>query len=282
MDGSQIRKMIFLALFLALFLLVARLFYPFLTIILWSALIYAFLDKPYEKLARKSDGSERHEGLRSIFAGTFALVGVLLIAVPAVFLGIAVLKQLGDLLTQAIRTLEKNPAYLDLSPQSPIGGFIYRLSEGSIDLSAFSINKGEVRKFLAARAGSIIGFSGTILKDALVLTLTLSFMIFTLFFFFMDVKHLARLVVRAVPIESRYSRLFLQKLRDTGQKLLKGYFLVAMFQATMMFILCLFFKVPGALVVACVTAIASFVPMVGTSLVWLPVSLGFVLGGQVV
>jgi len=43
------RKISFFILFLLLFILVARLFYPFLTVILWSGLLYVFLEPPSQK-----------------------------------------------------------------------------------------------------------------------------------------------------------------------------------------------------------------------------------------
>jgi predicted PurR-regulated permease PerM len=49
-----------------------------------------------------------------------------------------------------------------------------------------------------------------------------------------------------------------------------------------MIVLCLIFKVKGMLVIAALTAIASFVPMVGTALVWLPVSAGKIFSGDLV
>ncbi len=62
----------------------------------------------------------------------------------------------------------------------------------------------------------IIGFSGTILKNAVSLVTTLAFMIFTLFFLLVDGRHLASLVVSAVPIESTYTKMFMQKMNDSG------------------------------------------------------------------
>ncbi|MDP3176752.1 MAG: AI-2E family transporter, partial [Spirochaetaceae bacterium] len=78
------------------------------------------------------------------------------------------------------------------------------------------------------------------------------------------------------------STTFLRKLRDTGRQLLLGYFLVSAFQAGMMFLLCLVFSIKGPLVIAFLTAVASFIPMLGTALVWLPISAGIALGGDTV
>ncbi len=279
-QGRRVRQFLFLAFFLALFLLVARLFYPFVTVILWSALVYAFLEPLHLRLSRKRDGSERRPAVRTLLAGLFAAGGLLVIVLPAFFLGIALLRQAGELASSLAKAISEHPALLDLSPRGVPGGFINRLSEGRVDLSTVDL-KGEILRFLGSRTGSIIGFSGLVLKDALALLVTLAFMLFSLFFFFADGRHLVRLLVRAVPIETRYTTLFLRKLKDTGRQLVLGYFLVALFQATVMFGICAVFRVKGSLVLACLTAVASFVPMIGTALVWIPVAATLALGGDI-
>jgi predicted PurR-regulated permease PerM len=280
MNGSRVRKLAFLGLFLGLFFLVARLFYPFITIILWSCLIYVFLYKPYDRAATRRDGKKRRDITKTILAGSFALGAVVLIVVPAIFLGKAVLRQVGELAGAILKAIEQNPGILDLSPNGAIGGFIYRLSDGQLNLASIDIVT-ELKRFLSGRSGQIIGISGTIIKDAAGILVNLAFMVFTLYFFFMDGEHLARTFIKAIPIENAYTTLFLRKLRDTGKQLLKGYFLVAFFQAVMLFLICVFMGVKGALVLASLTLVAAFIPMIGTSLVWIPVAAGIALGGDI-
>jgi predicted PurR-regulated permease PerM len=280
MDGQRVRKLLFLALFLALFLLVARLFYPFLTVILWSALIYAFLEPLHRKVSRRRDGSERKPLVNTIIAGIFSIGGVCVLVIPVLFLGLALVRQAGELASSIVATLDGNPAFLDLSPDGMLGGLVHRLSEGRVDLSAFDF-KGEIRDFIAGKSGAIIGFSGIVLKDALGFVITLAFMVFTLYFFFVDGRHLVEILIRAVPIETSYTTLFLHKLKETGRQLVLGFFLVALMQAAMMLALCLAFGISGPLVLAALTAVASFVPMVGTSLVWAPVAATLALSGKI-
>jgi predicted PurR-regulated permease PerM len=280
MSGSRVRKLVFLGLFLGLFILVARLFYPFLTIILWSGLIYILLYKIYGRAAKRRDGQERREPARTLVAGGFALGAVVVLVIPTIFLGRAVLREVSDIAKEVMRTIESNPSILDLSPESPIGGLIFRLSGGQLDLSNVNLVF-EVKRFIAGRSSQLIGFSGVLLKDIAGLLITLAFMIFTLYFFFVDGEHLAKTFISAIPIENAYTKLFLRKLRDSGKQLLVGYFLVALFQATMMFLICLVMGVKGPLVMAFLTALASFIPMVGTALVWVPVGASLALAGNV-
>jgi len=279
MTGERVRKSVFLALFLCLLVLVARLFYPFLSTIIWSGLIYVLLYKIYDRAVIKNDGTERRGSVRTLIAGSFALGAVVVIVVPAVYLGRAVIKELGDLAGEIVKTVERNPQLLDLSPDGVIGGFIFRTTGGQLDLSGINLVQ-ELKRFAAGKSGSIISLSGTILKDAAGLLLNLVFMVFTLYFFFVDGEHLAKTFISAIPLEREYTKLFLRKMRDSGRQLLVGYFLVAVFQATMMFLICLVMGIKGGLVLGALTAVGSFIPMIGTAIVWLPTAAGIALGGD--
>jgi predicted PurR-regulated permease PerM len=278
-EGAQVRKVGFLVVFTGLFILVARLFYPFLSVLLWSGLIYIILRKPYARLVLRRDGRERPDTVKAIIAGLFALGSILLIILPLAFVGRAILKQAVELAGEIAKALERNPRLIDLSPNSTIGGAIYGLSGGQMDLSNLDL-VAEAKRLLVEQRGRIIGLSGILLKNAAALAVGLAFMVFTLYFFFVDGAHLTRTFISAIPIEKSHTMVFLRKLRDSGKQLLIGYFLVALFQATMMFLICLVIGVKGPLVLAALTVPAAFIPMLGTGLVWIPTAIGIALGGD--
>ncbi|MDX9827322.1 MAG: AI-2E family transporter [Spirochaetia bacterium] len=270
------KKYIFLIFFIALFILVARLFYPFMTVILWSGLLYAFINPLYERCTRVLQHGKAAKSKRpfseKILAGVFSVLGVLIIIVPLSFLALELVKQMVDLSGDFLNFIDQNRDIFSLSPNSPVGGLIYRMSDGAIDLSHINVVH-ELKSALLSSSNKLIGLSGTLIKNVASLVMTLAFMVFTLYFLLVDGKHLAGLVVSAIPIERTYTTMFMEKFSESGRQLTLGYFLVSLYQAVVMFILCLVFKLEGALVLAVLTAIASFIPMVGTSLVWVPTSL---------
>jgi len=278
-EGSRVRKALFLVLFMGLLLLVARLFYPFLSVLLWSAVIYAFLEPLHRRAATRRGGQARGGFARTLLAGLFAVLGMLAVVTPAVLLGTALVRQASELLASVLAAINKHPEWLDLGPEGVLGGLVARLSSGRVDLSALDL-AGEITGFLSSRVGSIIGFSGAVVKDAVGVIVTLAFMLFTLYFYFADGRHLVEILTRALPIERSYTTRFLGTLREAGRQLVLGYFLMALFQSAMFFGLCLAFQVKGALVLAALAIVASFVPMVGTSLVWLPVAATMALSGN--
>ncbi len=281
MDGRNVRRMLFLALFIALFILVARLFYPFLTILLWSGLLYVLLKPAYDKVTRTRKAKPAREITRHILAGLFSVGGVLIIVVPLIFIAVNLAKQVGELTTALRRAIEHHPEWLDLTPNGTIGGLVSRLTNGDVNLSSIDLH-GELVRFLAGSTQRILGMSGAILRNAAAFAFSLAFMIFTLFFFFIDGGQLIKVLVGAVPIEKEYTRLFIRTLRDTSKHLVRGYLLVALYQSLAAFVIFSLFHVKAPLVLAMFTAITSFIPMVGAGLVWGPVAIARLATGGLV
>ncbi|MEN6500536.1 MAG: AI-2E family transporter [Rectinema sp.] len=275
------RKISFFILFLLLFLLVARLFYPFLTVILWSGLLYVFL----EPLHRKMSGPERARGKKTLgsYASAIVLVvlGILMLLVPLGFLAVTTTQQLADLLKSGAAFFEANADKLKIDPQSQIATTLQSLLGDSFDISSLDLTK-ELQSLLASGANQALQFSTTLIKDIVQFVVTIFFIMFTLYYLLMDGKVLGDTVVSLMPIDPLYTRLFMQKLRETGRQLVLGYFLVAMFQGLMMFIVSLIFGFKNNVLLAVLTAISSFVPMLGTSVVWVPMSISLALKGDIV
>lgn len=259
MEGPQVKKLGLLGVFLGLFVLVGTLFYPFLTVILWSGIFYAFLFPLYRRLSARRDNTARAGAARTAIAAVLALGGVLLIAVPAVLLGLTMVRQLGGMLHSALEEIEKNPSIIGISPDGPVATFLYNLSDGSIDISKLNIPN-EISSILSLRTDRLIVLSGQFLKISGSILLSLVFMVFTLFFLLLDGRQLIKVLISAIPIEKNYTSIFLRKFRDMGRHLVTGYVAIAAMQALVMFLLCLIFKVKGVLVIAALTAIASSSP----------------------
>ena len=275
------RKIVFLLLFLLLFLLVARLFYPFLTVILWSGILYVFL----EPLHRKIVGPERLTGKKTVgthaSAVLLAIFGVLLILVPLAFLTVATTKQMADLLKSAVQYVETHVNLFKIDPQSQIGVALQSFLGDSFNISSFDPIH-EVQALLASGANQAIRISTSLIKNVFKFVIAIFFIMFTLYYLLMDGKSLGDTLVSMMPIDPEHTRLFMRKLKETGRQLVIGYLLVAVFQGLMMFLLSLIFGFKNTLLLAVLTAISSFIPMLGTSIVWAPMAIYMALDGNIV
>jgi len=135
---------------------------------------------------------------------------------------------------------------------------------------------------LASSANQVIRLSTSLIKNVAQFVVAILFIMFTLYYLLMDGKSLGDTVVSLMPIDPQHTRLFMRKLRETGRQLVLGYFLVALFQGLMMFIVSLIFGFKNNVLLAVLTAISSFIPMLGTSIVWVPMGLSFALRGNIV
>ena len=279
MQGKQVQRLLFLAVFLFLFLFVARIFSPFFSILLWAGLLYVITFPFYDRVTRTLPDKPIGRFLRKLLASAFALGSVLVVVIPLVFLGSTLLGQARDLIRSLSEFLERNP---DFFKTLDTGGLAIRLKEtsgGLIDLTRFDL-MAELSSAVNQGADTFLSFSATLLRDTAGFLLSLAFLTFTLYFFYVDGKDLILTFINAIPIENSYTAAFLRKFRDVGRHLFRGFLLVALYQGTAAFLIFLLFGVKGPLPLGLLTAIASFVPMVGTTLVWGPVGVARIVSGD--
>jgi predicted PurR-regulated permease PerM len=108
------------------------------------------------------------------------------------------------------------------------------------------------------------------------------FMVFCLFFFYLDGAYLSRLFLHIFPIRKEYISALVGKFKEITRNLFLGYIMVALVQAVVAYIIFSIFHIPGTLVFAGLIMICSFIPMVGAGLVWIPLGIGIILGGDMV
>ena len=289
MEQRGTKKQIFLIFYIGLFILVGWLFRPYLTPLLWAFLLYSFTRPLFERCARTT--SKHHTALnmegkteptrdrlyahglkKNLLAAVFAILDVLLIAVPLGFLAFALVRQLLDVFGTILHEVESRPELFSLKPDSPLGSFIYRLSNGAVDLSKIDI-VAAIRQFISARSSRIISYSGSALKNIANFVINLAFMVFTLFFLYLDGRELINLLIGAIPLEKNLTTMFFGKIKHSSHELVTGYLLVALYQGLVMALISRIFGMSNNLVIGVLTAVASFIPMIGTGFVWLPLSI---------
>ncbi|HET7839015.1 MAG TPA: hypothetical protein VFL04_04605, partial [Rectinemataceae bacterium] len=111
MEGTLVRKYLFLGFFLCLLVLVARLYYPFMTIFVWSGLLYALLSPFHERVLKKWPGGSQSSGGRRAVSIIFALGGILLVVLPFTYLAASLASQVIELNRFVRHAIETNPNY---------------------------------------------------------------------------------------------------------------------------------------------------------------------------
>lgn len=106
-------------------------------------------------------------------------------------------------------------------------------------------------------------------------------MLYLLFFFLRDGTALVARIREAIPLsEMKKSRLF-QRITGMVQATIKGSLVVAVIQGSLGGVIFALLGIPRALLWGVAMAFLSFLPALGTGLVWAPVAIYFLLSGAI-
>jgi predicted PurR-regulated permease PerM len=273
-DISQwkVQDWVFGAVLVILFLLLLRLLTPFFTVLLWG-ILFAVLFNPLYKLAIKriSGDSFAHKFLRNLTAGAFSLGTIIIILIPLIFVATQFIYQFIDLARNIRDFLASRPGFVTETLQD-LSDFLTDITDGAISMTPAEMES-QLLQAVGAGTQSLIALSSSIAGNVGSFGVGIVFMLFCLFFFYLDGHYLANLASHIIPIKSDYMATLLQKFKDITRNLFLGYILVALLQAVIGYIIFTIFEVQNALVFASLILICSFIPMFGASLVWLPLGI---------
>ncbi|MDR1429344.1 MAG: AI-2E family transporter [Spirochaetaceae bacterium] len=282
---KKIQNWIFILVLFVLFILACRVFAPFFSVFLWSTLFYILI-KPLHNRVVKNIGVTKlkDKALRVFWAAILALGAIMLILIPLGFLGFQVFNQIREILVSLRDMFRESPDALREILEDFVS-VVRTVTGGQLSLNAASI-QGEIISSLSGSIQPILSSGTSVFRTLGRFALNLAFMVFCLFFFFLDGSYLGHLVLRAIPIRSDYLDQLVGKLKGMAHSLFFGYFIVAAIQAATAFVIFLIFRVKGVLVFSVLTFICAFIPMLGAGVVWIPLGLvkiatGDVIGGLV-
>ncbi|MDR2922039.1 MAG: AI-2E family transporter [Treponema sp.] len=279
-----IQSYVFGVIFILLFLVVCRLFTPFFSALLWSILLY-ILFSPLHRRFIKNLNFDTRKGriLRSFWAIVFTLGTMAVIFIPLSLMGTIFFRQIMDIGRYARETLNQRPESLHELFEK-ISAFIHDTSAGQIIISSEDINN----QLKALITNELLGnrqmvfLSGNIVRIIGTLAINMLVMVFSLFFFFADGPYLSRLLLRAIPIRAEYISTLTKKFMEITRNLFLGYIIVALLQAVVAFFIFTIFKINGSLVLAVVTFLFVFIPVLGATVVYIPLAVLKIASGNIV
>jgi predicted PurR-regulated permease PerM len=217
---------------------------------------------------------------KNLVAIGFAVGSVILILIPICFLFFQFYRQIIELAHYTRDMLITNPQL--------IRDLLQKLSDVISDLSSnyIAIDPNDIQDhimmFMSSSVQDLIGFSSNLAKNLGTFIISFFFLIFCLFFFYLDGPYLARLFLDLVPIRKDYTTVITRKFKDIARSLLLGYIMVALVQAVLAYIIFSLFQVKGALVFAFLTFVCVFIPMIGGSLIWAPLGIVRIVNGDLI
>lgn len=133
----------------------------------------------------------------------------------------------------------------------------------------------------AAEVATRVAAIAAVLASATFTVLLISFfLLMTLFFTLERWDQIARQVENMLPIRPRYTRALLEEFRRVGRTTLLGTLITGLAQGALAALGYFLTGVPEAAFFGAVTAVASLLPAVGTTLVWLPLGVALLATGH--
>jgi predicted PurR-regulated permease PerM len=271
------------ALFALLFTLVVCILFPFFNVILWAALLYIALSPLHKKFLKKiSPAKKSFELKRHLLAASFSIGTLLLIIGPLSFLVFQIIHQLLTTLKDIEVFIAGNPSFLsDFLALQSVSKFLTTLGlDGITLLNLDTLNiRATILTYVQQYSNNLFSWSTNIIGGAGSFLISLVFLIFILYFFYLDSGYLFSLFAKAVPINPSYMKTLTAKFSETIKGLLSGYVLVALYQGAAAFILMKIFGVKAALLFSVVLMFASFIPLFGSAIVWAPIGIIMIFTG---
>lgn len=271
---NTLQTIFIFSLFALLFVLVAGMLYPFYTIILWTIFLYIILLPFYNWTLKKINPDKKfYATKKGLLSGVFSIGTLLLIITPIIFLSIMLIQQLGAFLNRAEAFLVDNPDFLE---NTKIFAFISdicdKLEITIIDFDPSSI-KANLMGLIRNYSSKAVSIGTSVISSTGNFLVSLCCVVFSLYFFFQDGHYLGTLIGKAIPIEPLYMRKLKDKFIEITHSLFSGYIMVALYEGIASFVFMTIFQVEGSLLFSVLLMIASFLPIVGATIVWIPVGL---------
>jgi predicted PurR-regulated permease PerM len=150
-----------------------------------------------------------------------------------------------------------------------------------IDVDKLNMKQG-ITDFAQSVASWVVGQSGSFIKGFGWFLLSVFILFFALYYFFKDAEKIKKKVMIISPLPEEYEIQLFRKFKEISLATLYGIFLTSIAQGIMGGIGFTIAGIPHALFWGTAIALFSLIPMVGTSLVWLPASIILFVTGNVV
>lgn len=276
MDNKKTLNTFFLfALFALMFVLLISMFYPFFSVILWTILLYILVKPLHSKCVNKLNTQKKfYEMKRHLLAGGFSVGILLFIIVPLIGACVLLVQQLISYLDTVKNFIQQNPDFFTASELGKIiSSFVDKISLSFINFDSINI-RNEIINFISQYSSKLISLGTSLVSNVGNFIISLLFIVFALYFCFLDGRYLVNLLSKAIPIDSSYMATLRNKFTEITRNLFSGYILVALYQGIAAFFIMLIFRVDGAFLFSVILMFASFIPLVGTAIVWIPIGIG--------
>lgn len=247
----------------ASFIAAAWVAHPLWVAILLGVVMAVSVHRPYQALLRRI-GEKRRTWAAAIVTFTS---GVLL-----ALAGALVILTLTNELMKLVTHLDQHQA------SGTLAGLIGERGARAVDELGVDTQRvyGWARRELSAAASYMATLAALVVRTTSYAILALVVALMTMYYVLLEGPGLARRIERIAPLEPRHTRALIAEAREVGRDAFLGTLATAVIQGVLAFAGYAVLGVPQPVTWAVATAIASFLPVIGTLVVWVPLS-GYLL-----
>lgn len=252
---------------------------PFIEVLLISAVVATVTYPLYRKFL------DLFKGRKRAAAVVTCLLVMFLVIVPFTLFLLVLFRQTVDLyqiVNNFVSTFDFDSVFVwgkgnllyDIS--GPYGESIGALVQENIVALKSGITDAAagVSTFAATQSAKLLASIGVTMFNFLL-------MFFTMYFFYKDGDNLLKRIMLISPIPLKYEKEIVNKFTEISRATLIGTFLTAVCQGLVAWIGFSIAGVPSAFFWSTAVAIFSLVPVVGTSIIWMPMGLFLLISGNI-
>ena len=247
---------------------------PLFYIICWAGILAFFIYPIYKFVKKKLKNRRRLSAI--------LVLGCLLIFIIGPFLSILL-----NFYSQVISFLEKlepitRQNFTDLFEKLKNYPKIYLLiSKFFIQIQPYLPQIQEkLAQFISGLLQAGLSSFKNIVKYLFSFGFQLAFTLITLYYFLIDGEKFVKEIIGLIPGEEEEKQKVLNKVAMILKGVLYGNILTALVQGFLAFLIYFLLDIPQYLLWAFLTVLASFIPVFGTSLIWIPITIYLVIIGS--
>jgi predicted PurR-regulated permease PerM len=282
----DIKSFFFILLLVLLGGLLFNIVAPFLNIIIIS-LIIAQIFMPLYRFVHQKTKLAGLASLVSVFSS------ILLVVLPLIFIGIAIVAELGNAFANVTAFLQDTPR-VEAALIESVNSINDRLDSLGMSYQVELPDRAELRQQLdkaveaalgefSKAPGNVIVFATNFTTEIAKLSVNVLFQgfifIITLAYVFTIYDKLPSIVRKISPLDNELDNLLTKKFSETTAAVVLGNFVVAIVQATAVLIMLLLLGIGSPALLWAIMVILSLIP-VGSGLVWFPVGLFLIFSGN--
>ncbi len=277
MDRTLLKTLLLYTFIIFICWFLGKILLPFLSPIAWALVIGIITFPAYKKLLIFM---KQREGRA---AAVMTLAVTLLFVLPVITLLSVLAQEVADLyslITSRINSGGAEQFFQQWQADPRLSPYIARFRELLGDTN-FNITESLMANSKEGLS-RLMQFLTSILTNSFGFLVDLVFMLFVLFFVYLDGKKGLLWIKRVLPIEE----ILQKRLSLVVQNVLSGFIFGTILTCIVQGILAggayLLFDLPSPLLLATLTAVGGLIPLVGTALIWLPAALYLYLKGSAV